>query len=317
MKRIIQILSLFFFVLMVYACIPVPVPVDSTPGGYQDEYGYGYGYDDYIDVPIVYGEPCYYPPPVVVAYPYDYFTYEIIGGFVDIVFWRGGHRYHHEPWYDHGRRVADNDIRVQHHKHPVRWPEFENHREKLQKNHKIYHPDSYYGVKRPPKKQIQQRPDWEKNPPPNVEKRPQWVPPQPQPTPEPRVFEKKPPQVEKNPQWGQQPPPEGQKPVFEPKPPQVEKHPQWGTQPPPPQQKTVVEQQQQTEKNIDLRKKQLEKQRKAKQKLLQKMKKKQHDEVEQQQEKQYRKEKTLPPPSDVKQRPPKQEGQPIPQQDIR
>ena len=102
MKRIMQILLLFIVVFAVNACIPVPVPVATTAPGYEQPYGYEdqYGYEDeYVDVPIVYGEPMYYAPPIVVTFAYDYFTYEQYGPYVDIVFWRGGHRYRHEPWH--------------------------------------------------------------------------------------------------------------------------------------------------------------------------------------------------------------------------
>jgi hypothetical protein len=136
--------------------------------GYDNQYGSGYGYDDqYVDVPVTYGEPCYYAPPVAVTFAFDYFTYEMVGGFVDIVFWRGGHRYHNEHWRDHGRRVSDADIRSGQYKRQIRGSEFNRHREKLQQNHNISHPDSYYGMKSRPERQMQQRPQ-------QVEQRPQW-----------------------------------------------------------------------------------------------------------------------------------------------
>ena len=117
MKRNMQMLLLVLFVFTITACIPVPVAVSPQSAGYDDQYGYGYdeygsGYnDEYVDVPIAYGEPYYFAPPIVVTYPYDYYTYEMVGGFVDIVFWRGGHRYRHERWNERGRFVSDADMR--------------------------------------------------------------------------------------------------------------------------------------------------------------------------------------------------------------
>ena len=173
MKRNMQILLLFFFAFTVAACIPVPVAVSPQSAGYDDQYGYGYdeygsGYDDeYVDVPIVYGEPYYFAPPIVVTYPYDYYTYEMVGGFVDIVFWRGGHRYRHERWHDNGRLVSDADMRSRQRHQRIRGSEFNQYREKLRQNHNISHPDSYYGLKPRPKQQMQQRPQ-------QTEQRPQW-----------------------------------------------------------------------------------------------------------------------------------------------
>jgi len=81
----------------IFACIPVPVPVGTSQPGYSGVYGYGYedqygyGYDDeYYDAPIIYGEPCYYAPPIAVTFAFDYFTYEPDGPYVDIVFWKTG-----------------------------------------------------------------------------------------------------------------------------------------------------------------------------------------------------------------------------------
>jgi hypothetical protein len=138
--------------------------------GYNDEYGevYGSGYgSDYVDVPIVYGEPYYFAPPIVVTYPYDYYTYEMVDGFVDIVFWRGGHRYRNERWHYNGRLVSDADMRSRQLHQRIRGSEFNQYREKLRQNHNISHPDSYYGFKSPSNRQMQRSPR-------RVEQRPQW-----------------------------------------------------------------------------------------------------------------------------------------------
>ena len=161
--------------------------------GYDDGsgevYGSGYG-SDYVDVPTVYGEPYYFAPPISVTYPFDYFTYELVNGFVDIVFWRGGHRYHHEHWYDNGRRVSDADMRSRKRYNRVSGSEFSRHREQLQQNHNISHPDSYYGLKSPSNRQMQQRPR-------RVQQRPQSGQRQY------RRVQQQPQQVQQRPQWGQ------------------------------------------------------------------------------------------------------------------
>jgi len=159
MKKYVPVLSLLIFVFACWACVPVPVPVGGTTTVYDESYGYEepYGYDEYVDVPVVYGEPMYYAPPVSVTFAFDYFTYEAIGGFVDVVFWRGGNRYHREPWYEQGRRITDRDIRSGTRYHKVRGKEFYNHREKLRSKHNIVHPDSYYKLQRSKQKEQQRR----------------------------------------------------------------------------------------------------------------------------------------------------------------
>jgi len=145
-----------------------------------DEYGYGYE-NKYVDVPIIYGEPCYYAPPIAVTFAFDYFTYEIVGGFVDIVFWRGGHRHQYKPWYYHGRRISPDYIRSKYMRHRIRNNEFFRHRERLQRDHHITHPDSYYGLKARPHKpnqqwqeQKDQHPQWGQQPSQQTQQRPQW-----------------------------------------------------------------------------------------------------------------------------------------------
>ena len=165
MKRNIQFLILFLMTLALSACVPVPVPVSTTTtsSAYEEPYDYGddygYGYDEYVEVPIEYGEPMYYAPPISVTFAFDYFTYEIDNGYVDIVFWKGGHRYYREPWHDHGRRMSAHDIRSSRPNYRVRGPEFYEHRRKLEKNHHIVHPDTYYKLERRKQKAIQKEQD--------------------------------------------------------------------------------------------------------------------------------------------------------------
>ena len=58
MKRNMQILLVVLFVFTIAACIPVPVAVSPQSAVYYDQYDSGYG-DEYVDVPIAYGEPYY------------------------------------------------------------------------------------------------------------------------------------------------------------------------------------------------------------------------------------------------------------------
>jgi len=111
----------------------------------QEEYGYGD--DGYYDAPITYGEPCYYPPPIAVTFLFDYFTYELSGSYIDIVFWKGGHPRHRKPWRDHGKWVTDDDIHSGQWHHKISGDDLNRHRDKLKANNNIVHPDTYYGIK--------------------------------------------------------------------------------------------------------------------------------------------------------------------------
>jgi hypothetical protein len=134
-------------VFAISGCVVVPVAETGQP--YQEPYQQSYqqpaAEEETVEVPVVYGEPVYYPPPIVVRYTYDYYTYENVGGYVNIVFWRNGHRFHNEPWYDHGRRMRIEHMHEWQHDHRIRAREFEHHRERLEHVHHIAHPDSYYG----------------------------------------------------------------------------------------------------------------------------------------------------------------------------
>ncbi len=188
MKKSMQIIGIVIATALIYSCIPVPVPVETGDSGYygqpygygyEEPYGYdeqyGYGYDEYYDVPIVYDEPCYFTPPVSVTFVFDYFTYEVVNGYVDIVFWRDGRRHHRVPWYEHGRRITDRDIRAGRY-HRVRGPELWRHREALREKHHITHPDSYYGIKKPGQQRVpkESRPQWENHQPRPIEQTPPW-----------------------------------------------------------------------------------------------------------------------------------------------
>jgi len=155
---------------------PPPMVVEPPPGPAVVE--------EAVEVPVVYGEPVYYPPPITVAYTYDYYTYENVGGYVNIVFWRNGHRYRHEPWYDHGRRMRAEHMHEWERSHRVPYRDFERHREFLERKHHISHPDNYYGI-RPgkPGRENDRRRDWDRPQPKrdindraHPQQRPQWRP---------------------------------------------------------------------------------------------------------------------------------------------
>ena len=137
----------------------LPAP-EAPPGADYDE--------GYVDAPIVYGQPIYYAPPIIVQYPYDYFTYEIAGSYIDIVFWRNGHHFHNEHWYEHGQRVSAADINSNRIHYRVSATELARHREMLRQQYNIYHSNSYYGSKSISKQQILRHPQ-------QITQRPQLV----------------------------------------------------------------------------------------------------------------------------------------------
>ena len=153
-------------VLMESHDAPSPQEQEQLPspvGPPDADYGEGY-----VDAPIVYGQPFYYTPPVIVQYPYDYFTYDIIGAYIDIVFWRNGNRYRNERWYEHGRRVCTTDIRSNQIHYRISAAELARHREILRQHYNVSHSNSYNGSKSISKQQILRRPQ-------QITQRPQLV----------------------------------------------------------------------------------------------------------------------------------------------
>jgi hypothetical protein len=120
----------------------------------QEEYGYIDG--GYYEPPITYSEPCYYTPPIIVTFGFDYFTYELSGRYVDIVFWRGGHPFHRRPWHDRGRRVTPDYIHSGRWHHKIPADDLWRHRDRLKEHHNVFHPDSYYGIKPDAKRKPEQ-----------------------------------------------------------------------------------------------------------------------------------------------------------------
>jgi|GEM_PF-833195 len=156
-----------------------------------DDYGYIDG--GYYDAPVIYGEPCYYQPPIVVTFGFDYFTYELSGRYVDIVFWRGGHPYHRKPWHHGGRRVTSDYIHSGQWHNNISPDDLSRHRDKLREHNNISHPDSFYGIKpgqRPQVTGVKPQPDNRQIP--RVSQPRQW-------------DRKSTQQTPKNQVWGQQP----------------------------------------------------------------------------------------------------------------
>jgi hypothetical protein len=122
----------------------------------------------YVDAPIVYGQPIYYTPPIIVQYPYDYFTYEIVGTYIDIVFWRNGHRYHNENWYEHGIRVSATNINSNQIHYRISPAELAKHREMLRQHYNLSNSGSHYESKSISKQQMLRRPQ-------QITQRPQLV----------------------------------------------------------------------------------------------------------------------------------------------
>jgi hypothetical protein len=102
---------------------------------------------EFVEPVIIYGEPSYLPCPIVVGYPYDYYTYENVGGFVNVVFWRNGQRFHREEWRDGGRRMRANHIRDWARSHKVSREIMGHHRNQLVQRHNIRHNDAHYGLR--------------------------------------------------------------------------------------------------------------------------------------------------------------------------
>ena len=102
---------------------------------------------EFVEPVIVYNEPCYLPCPIVVGFPYEYYTYENVGGFVNIVFWQNGHRFRHEEWRYHGERMRPDRMHEWARSHKVNRGVMEHHRNQLVQRHNIRHDDAHYGLR--------------------------------------------------------------------------------------------------------------------------------------------------------------------------
>jgi len=101
---------------------------------------------EFVEPVIVYNEPCYLPCPIVVGFPYEYYTYENVDGFVNIVFWQGGHRFRHEEWRYHGERMRADRMHEWARSHKVSRGMMERHRDQLAQRHNIRHDDAHFGL---------------------------------------------------------------------------------------------------------------------------------------------------------------------------
>lgn len=95
---------------------------------------------------IVFYQPVYYPPPVVVGYRYDHWMYVPNGAFVDIVFIDHYGVRHVEPWRHAGVRMTLAHLPEWHRSYQVPRRALQIHNERL-KEYAIKHPGS---VKHPP-----------------------------------------------------------------------------------------------------------------------------------------------------------------------
>ena len=137
------------------------LPAPEAPPGVDN-------FEGNVDAPIVYGQPIYYTPPIIVQYPYDYFTYEIVGAYIDIVFWRNGHHFHNEHWYEHGQRVSAADISSNQIHYRISATELAKHREMSRQHYNLSNSGSHYESKSISKQQMLRHPQ-------QITQRPQLV----------------------------------------------------------------------------------------------------------------------------------------------
>jgi hypothetical protein len=95
---------------------------------------------------IVFNEPVYYPPPLVVRYTYDHWMYVVNGPFVDIVFIDHYRVRHVEHWRQGGARMTLAHLPEWHRSYHVPRRDLQIHNERL-REYAIKHPGS---VKHPP-----------------------------------------------------------------------------------------------------------------------------------------------------------------------
>ena len=95
---------------------------------------------------IAFNEPVYYPPPMMVGYPYDSWMYVPNGAFVDLVFIDSLGVRHVEPWHYAGVRMTSAHLPVWHQSYRVPRAALIQHNEKL-REYAIKHPGV---VKHPP-----------------------------------------------------------------------------------------------------------------------------------------------------------------------
>jgi hypothetical protein len=90
---------------------------------------------------IVFNEPVYYPPPLVVRYRYDHWMYVVNGPFVDIVFVDYYGVRHVEHWHQGGARMTLAHLPEWHRFHRVPRKDLQIHKERLNE-YAIRHPGS-------------------------------------------------------------------------------------------------------------------------------------------------------------------------------
>lgn len=116
-----------FVILSMFVFCSCVVPVRPGPGAYSDEM---------VMAPeVVYEQPVFYPAPIVVGYPYDYFTYFMTpDGFVDLVFVDRYGVHHTEHWMYGGARMTHAQIHGWHQGYRIRNSEFRNHHQRFERH---------------------------------------------------------------------------------------------------------------------------------------------------------------------------------------
>lgn len=79
--------------------------------------------------PVVIGEPVYYPPPITVVYPYNYFYYSTdASGYVNLVFVDANNGRHVENWYVSGARMRHDRLDSWRRSYRISSRDYNNHR---------------------------------------------------------------------------------------------------------------------------------------------------------------------------------------------
>jgi hypothetical protein len=115
-----KLLLLAIAAASMFACVPL------EPGPY-DPYASPYDASPEYYPPVAYEEPVYYPPPIPVSYPYNYFYYVPNGPYVDIVIVDRVGRRHVHHWNENGRRMKADQFHDWQRHHKYRKKDYPHH----------------------------------------------------------------------------------------------------------------------------------------------------------------------------------------------
>jgi hypothetical protein len=97
-----------------------------------------------IAPPIIINEPVYYTPPIVVAYPYNYFFYTTDpSGYVNIVFVDANNRRHYENWYVNGARMRHDRLDAWRRNYKINAREYDRHRMQVNEHRNVRRSPEY------------------------------------------------------------------------------------------------------------------------------------------------------------------------------